>query len=46
LFLSPKRTIEAVKNEYVSFFGTIAFIALALYGIWESSKIVILMFTK
>ena len=41
LFLSPKRTIEAVKNEYVSFAGTIAFIALALYGIWESGKIVL-----
>ena len=31
LFISPSRTIVAVKNEYVSFLGTLAFIGLALY---------------
>jgi hypothetical protein len=40
LFLSPKRTIEAVKNEWVSFVGTLAFIGLALYGLWETIRIV------
>ncbi len=44
LFLSPTRTIKAVKNEYISFAGTIAFIALALYGIWESGRIIFGLF--
>lgn len=39
LFLSPGKTIQAVKNEYVSFLGTIAFIFLALYGIGETVRI-------
>lgn len=39
LFLSPSVTIRTVKNEYVSFFGTLAFIGLALYGLVEVVKI-------
>ncbi len=39
LFLSPAKTIQAVKNEYISFAGTIAFIGLAIYGIWEALRI-------
>lgn len=39
LFLSPQRTIQAVKNEWVSFAGTIAFIALACWGILETVRI-------
>jgi len=39
LFLSPQRTITVVKNEYVSFVGTIAFIGLGIYGIVEAGKI-------
>lgn len=35
LFLSPARTVKAVKNPYISFAGTIAFIAIALWGFWE-----------
>lgn len=35
LFISPAHTIVAVKNEYVSFAGTLAFIALAFYGFFE-----------
>lgn len=41
LFLSPKRTIAAVKNEWVSFIGTLAFIGLALYGLWETTRIIL-----
>ncbi|MEK7165628.1 MAG: hypothetical protein AAB874_02370, partial [Patescibacteria group bacterium] len=35
LFISPSRTIVAVKNEWVSFLGTLAFIGLAFYGFFE-----------
>lgn len=42
LFISPARTIVAVKNEYVSFLGTIAFIGLALYGFYEVGRILFL----
>lgn len=41
LFLSPRRTITAVKNEWISFVGTLAFIGLALYGIWETARIIL-----
>jgi len=40
LFLSPKRTIDTVKNEYVSFLGTLAFIGLGIYGLIEAGKII------
>lgn len=39
LFLSPTRTIATVKNEFVAFAGTVAFIGLAIYGLIEASKI-------
>lgn len=39
LFLSPGRTIQAVKNEIISFLGTIAFIGLGIYGIIETIRI-------
>lgn len=39
LFISPNRTIIAVKNEYVSFLGTLAFIGLAFYGLYEVWRI-------
>ncbi len=44
LFLSPRRTIEAVKNEYISFVGTLAFIGLAIYGLVETIRIFLEMF--
>ena len=40
LFVSPKRTIAAVRNEYVSFVGTLAFIGLGIYGLAEAGKII------
>lgn len=39
LFISPQKTIHAVKNEFISFAGALAFIGLALYGIWETITI-------
>lgn len=39
LFLSPRRTIEAVKNEWISLLGALAFIGLAIYGLWETVRI-------
>lgn len=44
LFLSPERTIQAVKNEIVSFLGAFAFIALAFYGLFEAGKIIVHLF--
>ncbi len=41
LFLSPSRTIVAVKNEYISFLGTLAFIGLGFYGLYEVFRILI-----
>lgn len=35
LFISPQHTIKLVKNAYISFAGSVAFIALAVWGIVE-----------
>lgn len=40
LFFSPNRTIALVKNEFVSFLGTLAFIGLGLYGLLEAFRII------
>jgi hypothetical protein len=40
LFLSPARTVQAVKNQYVALLGALAFIGLALYGLFEAGKII------
>ena len=39
LYLSPTRTIKAVKNPILSLLGSIAFIVLAAWGIIESYKL-------
>lgn len=39
LFISPSRTITLVKNPYISFAGSIAFVLIAIWGIFEASKI-------
>jgi hypothetical protein len=39
LFISPKKTIEAVKEPFVSFLGSIAFTGLAVWGFYEVVKI-------
>lgn len=39
LFISPKKTIKAVKNPLISFAGSIVFIGLAVWGFWEVFKI-------
>lgn len=39
LFVSPKKTITAVKNPLISFAGSVVFIGLAIWGFWEVYKI-------
>lgn len=39
LFLSPKKTTEVVGNAYIALIGGLAFILLALWGFYESYKI-------
>ena len=41
LFLSPKLTIKIVKNPNIALLGAIAFIGLALYGFYETIKILL-----
>ncbi len=41
LFISPKRTITAVKNPLISFAGSVVFIGLAIWGFWEVYKILL-----
>lgn len=41
LFLSPQKTIIAVKNEIVSFLGALAFIGLGIYGLVETVRIIL-----
>lgn len=40
LFLSPRATIHAVKNPVISFFGSLAFVGLALWGLFEAAKLI------
>lgn len=40
LFLSPTRTIRAVKHPLISFIGSLAFVGLALWGIWEAVHLI------
>lgn len=39
LFLSPKTTVTLVKNAWISFLGTLAFILLGFWGLFEVVKI-------
>jgi hypothetical protein len=41
LFLSPKKTITAVKNPLISFFGSIAFVVLAVWGLREGVSLLL-----
>jgi hypothetical protein len=40
LFISPKMTIKAVKHPIISFFGSIAFIGLAVWGFVEVAHLI------
>ncbi len=40
LYLSPERTIKAVKNSLISFIGSLAFIGLGIWGLIEVVKII------
>lgn len=42
LFISPKKTVQIVKNPYISFAGSIVFVGLALWGIYEVIRILFL----
>lgn len=39
LFTSPKITIRAVKHPLISFFGSLAFVGLAVWGIFEAVQL-------
>ncbi|MES2225234.1 MAG: hypothetical protein V4480_00305 [Patescibacteria group bacterium] len=39
LYLSPERTIRAVKNPLISFFGSIAFVGLGVWGLYEAVRL-------
>ncbi len=40
LYVSPSRTIKAVKNPIISFIGSIAFVILGLWGLIEVVKLI------
>lgn len=40
LFINPEFTMKAVKNPIISLLGTVAFIGLAIYGLYEVGNIV------
>ncbi len=42
LYLSPKRTIQAVKNPIISLFGSVAFVVLGIWGLIEAYKLLFL----
>ncbi len=42
LFISPKKTVEVVKNPYISFAGSVAFVGIALWGLFEAFKLAVL----
>jgi hypothetical protein len=35
LYISPRHTIAVVKNNWVALIGSIAFVAIAVWGFWE-----------
>ena len=41
LYLSPKRTIQAVSNPIISFVGSVAFIGLGGWGLFEALKLLL-----
>lgn len=41
LYISPQATIKVVKNPVISFIGSIAFIGLAIWGIYEVVELLI-----
>ncbi|CAN5690836.1 hypothetical protein BH11PAT2_BH11PAT2_04510 [soil metagenome] len=41
LYLSPQRTIKTVSNPIISFIGSIAFIGLGAWGLFEATKLLL-----
>ena len=46
LFLNPDFTIKVIKNPIIALLGSLAFIALACYGLYEGSHLLIGVFQK
>ncbi len=42
LYISPSRTIKAVKNPIIAFLGSVAFVILAIWGFLEAYKLLFL----
>lgn len=40
LYISPERTIRIVKNPIISFLGSIAFVLLGIWGLYEAVKLI------
>lgn len=41
LFINPSATVKVVRNEWVSFIGSLAFVGLAIWGLVEVVKIIL-----
>jgi len=39
LYISPNRTIKAIKNPLIALIGSLAFVLLAAWGIFEASRL-------
>lgn len=42
LFISPRKTIAIVKNPYIAFIGSLVFVALGIFGLFEVYRILFL----
>jgi hypothetical protein len=40
LYISPEHTIRAVKNPVISFLGSIAFVLIGVWGLYEAVKLI------
>lgn len=46
LFASPSATVRVVKQPVIILFGSLAFIGIALWGLWEIYRLAILLFVS
>jgi len=40
LYLSPERTVKVVKNPFISFFGSVIFVGLGIWGLIEAARLI------
>jgi hypothetical protein len=45
LYISPDKTIRTVKNPFISVFGSIAFVGLGAWGIFEAVRLLVVFFS-